>query len=176
MDRTKYLGKDPYLIFPPDQMVDQVDMPFPSGRTSVDWGMSLVWLGDHYLLTADHNTTPGLPTQIWRIIAIQDVPLLKAGQMFAFGTCRDGGEPAPRVLAVVVYDGNQQWFDRIVAAWGYDPAYGEFSPYPTSKLTCYNPRYGLGLDNQRVPSTAPATASATGPVSAPAAASHTPPH
>ncbi|HLW74993.1 MAG TPA: hypothetical protein VKT74_07990 [Gammaproteobacteria bacterium] len=145
-DGDKYVGKDPYLVFGQQSMVGQMNMPSPSGQPSVDWGMSLVWLGDHYLLSADQNTTPGEATQVWRIVAVQDFPLLKAQQMITFGTCMDDQVPVPRVVAVVQYDPDEQWFDGIVSAWAYDFDKQAFVEYPTAKLVCANPRYGLGLD------------------------------
>ena len=164
-DTGKYVGKDPFIVFQQKFMVDQMTMPSPGGRPSVDWGMTLVWLGDHYLLTADVNTTPGQPTQIWRIEAVQDFPLLKKGQMIAFGTCRDDGLPAPRVVAVVQYDPDKQWMDGIVSAWTYDFHKVAIVDYPAAKLTCLNPRYGLGLDKPAASAStvAPAAASVKAP-------------
>src|SRR5215469_2025991 len=89
-DADKYVGKDPYTVFPQKFMVGQMDMPLPSGRPSVDWGMTLVWLGEHYMLTVDQNTTLSHDPQVWKIVAVRDIPLLKAGQMFALG---GGGGP-----------------------------------------------------------------------------------
>ena len=145
-DADKYIGKDPYITFQQKFMVDQMTMPFPNGRPGVDWGMSLVWLGDHYLLTADENTTPSHDPQIWQIVAIRDIPLLKAGQMFAMGTCIDDQQPAPGVVAVIQYDLSQDWFTDIRGAWKYDFDKQEIVDYPTAKLACQNPRYGLGED------------------------------
>ena len=171
-DTGKYLGKDPYIVFPQKFMVDQMTMPFPSGRPSVDWGMTLVWRGDHYLLTTDINTTPSQATQIWRIVAVQDFPLLKKGQMIAFGTCRDDAIPAPRVVAVVQYDPDKQWMDGIISAWTYDFHKVAIVEYPTTRLTCLNPRYGLGLDKPAASASMAAPAAAT--VRAPAAATKQP--
>lgn len=171
-DTGKYLGKDPYIAFPQRFMVDQMTMPLPSGGQSVDWGMTLVWQGDHYLLTVDANTTPGQASQIWRIEAVQDFPLLKKGQMIAFGTCRDGGVPVPGVVAVLQYDPDKQWMDAIVSAWAYDFQKAAIVDYPAAKLACLNPRYGLGLDKPAAPASSAAPVAATVP--APAAATKQP--
>jgi hypothetical protein len=171
-DTGGYIGKDPFIVFQHKFMVDQMTMPFPSGRPSVDWGMTLVWLGDHYLLTVDENTTPGQASQIWRMVAAQDFPLLKKGQMIAFGTCRDDGAPAPRVVAVVQYAPDKQWLDGIVSAWTYDFHKVAIVDYPTTKLACLNPRFGLGLDKPAAPATSAVPGAAT--VLAPAATTKQP--
>lgn len=160
-DAGKYLGKDPYLVYPPNLLVDQTTMPFPSGRPGVDWGLSLVWLGDHYLLSADLNTTPRQPTQVWRIVAVQNLPLLKSHQMIALGTCRDAGKPMPWVTAVVNYDPSKPWFDDVQSAWIYDFHKVAFTDYPTATLACLNPRYGLGLDKPPASGTGAAPTAAT---------------
>jgi len=145
-DADKYVGKDPYTVFPQKFMVGQMDMPLPSGRPSVDWGMTLVWLGEHYMLTVDQNTTLSHDPQVWKIVAVRDIPLLKAGQMFAMGTCREDGKPVPWVVAVVQYDSTQEAFTDIRGAWIYDFHKGAIVDYPRAKLACLNPRYGLGED------------------------------
>lgn len=171
-DTGKYVGKDPFIVFEQKFIVDQMTMPLPSGRPSVDWGMTLVWRGDHYLLTVDENTTPGKFTQQWRIEAVQDFPLLKKGQMIAFGTCRDDGVPVPRVVAVLQYDPDKQWMDAIVSAWTYDFHKVAIVDYPATKLACLNPRYGLGLDKPAAPASSAAPVAATVP---PPAAATKPP-
>jgi hypothetical protein len=160
-DVEKYLGKDPYLVFPLQQRVDQMTLPDETGKPSVDWGMTLMWMGDHYLLSADRNTTPGAPTQVWRVVALQDIPLLKSGQMIAFGSCRNAGVLVPGVVAVVQYDPDQRWFDRILGAWSYTAGQPAFVDFPSARLSCLNPRYGLGLDTPPASATAPAPAAAT---------------
>ena len=163
-DASVYLGSNPVVVFSQNLMVDQSTMQFDESKPGVDWGMSLVWQGDHYLLTADQNTTPGLLTQTWQVVAVQDIPLLRQGQMIAMGTCRKWGMHLSRVVALVDYRPDQQWFDHFEGAWIYDYRKNDFEPYPTEHLECLNPRYGLGLDNP-VPaaSTAPAAASGTTP-------------
>lgn len=145
-DAGKYLGEDPYRVYPENLLVDQTTMPFPDGRPGVDWGLSLVWFGDHYLLSADENTTPGQATQVWRIVAVQELPLLKARQLIALGTCRDAGKPMPWITAVVDYDPGKPWLDEVHGAWIYDFHKAAFTDYPTVTLACHNPRYDLGLD------------------------------
>ena len=159
----QYLGANPRVAFNSVNLVDQATMQFDESRPGVDWGLSLAWMGDHYLLTADQNTTPGKLTQDWQIVAMQDIPLLRQGEMIALGTCRKWGLRNSRVVAVVKYRGDQQWFDQIQAAWSYDYRKDAFEEYPTENLQCYNPRYGLGLDKPAAPATAAAPAAATKP-------------
>jgi hypothetical protein len=161
-EANQYLGANPSVAFTATNMVDQATMQFDESKPGVDWGMSLVWMGDHYLLTADQNTTPGKPTQNWQIVALQDVPLLRQGEMIALGTCRKWGLPLSRVVAIVRYQGDQPWFSQIQIAWIYDYRKNDFAEYPIEHLECHNPRYGLGLDKP------PASVTAA----APAAASH----
>ena len=146
-------------------MVDQSTMQFDESKPGVDWGMSLVWQGDHYLLTADQNTTPDQPTQKWQIVAVQDIPLLKQGQMIAMGTCERNGKHDSRLVAIVDYDADKQWFDRIEADWAYDYPQDAFISYPTANIQCLNARYGLGLDKLQAPaaSTVVPAAAATHP-------------
>lgn len=143
---SRFIGKNPRLVFGDPYLVDQTTMQFDESKPGVDWGMTLAWQGDHYVITADQNTTPNQPTQVWQIVAVQDIPLLIAGQMLAMGTCMDDGVRNSRVVAIVDYDEDKQWFDHIEGAWAYDYGKDAFEPYPTAKLLCYNPRYGLGLD------------------------------
>ncbi|HSN18603.1 MAG TPA: hypothetical protein VLV87_10390 [Gammaproteobacteria bacterium] len=158
------VGKDPMQAYPPNFMVDQSLMQFDESKPGVDWGLSLVWQGDHYVLSADQNITPNQLTQTWQIVAVQDIPLLKQGQMFAMGTCQHNGHRDSRIVAIVDYDADKQWFDRIEGDWAYDYAKDGFISYPTANIRCLNPRYGLGLDNP-VPlpaaSTVPAANAAT---------------
>lgn len=167
---NRYVGKDPKQVYGPKFLVDQETMQFDESHPGVDWGMSLVWQGDHYLLSAEQNTTPRQLNQTWQVVAVQDVPLLKAGQMFALGSCMDDGAPNSRVVAVVDYDPDKQWFDRFAAAWAYDYASNAFLPYPTSHLQCFNPRYGLGLD-----APPPATTSTLPAIAPPAPVTLAPP-
>ncbi|MGE5625643.1 MAG: hypothetical protein ACM3ZT_08860 [Bacillota bacterium] len=179
-DADKYIGKDPYIAFPEKYVVDQTTMPFPSGRRGVDWGMSLVWLGDHYLLTVDENTTPNHDPQVWKIVAIHDIPLLKAGQMIAMGSCLDDQKPVPWVVAVVQYDPTQQYFTDIRGAWIYDFHKVDIVDYPGTKLECLNPRYGLGEDQPPavttsvLPAAVPLMSPNPATVTAPAAATKPP--
>lgn len=145
-DAGNYLGKDPSTAFHQPFLLDQMTMPSSGGRPSVDWGMSLVWAGDHYLLSSDENTTPGHDPQLWKIVAVHDIPLLKAGQMFAMGTCIDDQQSVPGVVAVIQYNLSQDWFTDIRGAWIYDFEKQKIVDYPTAKLACKNPRYGLGED------------------------------
>lgn len=158
------IGKNPVQVFRPEFMVDQSTMQFDESKPGVDWGMSLEWQGDHYILSVDQNTTPNQPTQIWQIVAIQDIPLLKQGQMFAMGSCKHNGKHDSRVVAVVDYDVDKQWFDRIEADWVYDYKQDAFISYPTVNIQCFNARYGLDLDKPRpapAASTLPAAAATT---------------
>ena len=163
---SHFIGKNPMQVFGQDFLVDQSTMQFDESKPGVDWGMSLVWQGDHYLLSVDQNLTPNQPTQTWQIVAVQDIPLLKQGQLIAMGTCQHNGHHDSRVVAIVDYDADKQWFDRIEADWAYDYAKDEFISYPTVNIRCLNPRYGLGLDKP-VPaptaSTVPAVPAATRP-------------
>lgn len=152
-----FLGKNPQLVFSQDFLVDQTTMQFDESKPGVDWGMSLAWQGDHYVVTADQNTTPNQPTQTWQIVAVQDIPLLKQGQMFAFGSCRLPRGRISRVVAIVDYDPHEQWFTHVEGAWAYDYPENKFADFPTRNLQCFNPRYGLGLD------TPPAAATAVAP-------------
>jgi hypothetical protein len=160
------IGKNPVQAFKPEFMVDQNTMQFDESKPGVDWGMSLVWQGDHYLLSVDQNTTPDQPTQTWQIVAIQDIPLLKQGQMLAMGSCKHNGRHDSRVVAVVDYDADKQWFDRIEADWAYDYKQDAFISYPTVNIQCFNAHYGLGLDKSRpapAASMLPSPAAATRP-------------
>src|SRR5579859_6000996 len=111
-ETSHFIRRNPQQVYESNFMVGQSTMQFDESKPGVDWGMSLVWQGDHYLVSADQNTTPGQPTQTWQIVAVQDIPLLKRGQMIALGTCRDDGRPDSRVVAVVDYDASKRWFDR----------------------------------------------------------------
>jgi len=163
---SHFIGKNPVQVYESDFVVDQGTMQFDESKPGVDWGMSLVWQGDHYLLSADQNTTPNQPTQTWQIVAVQDIPLLKQGQMFAVGSCKHNGRHDSRVVAVVDYDADKQWFDRIEADWAYDYKQDAFISYPTVNIQCFNARYGLGLDKPTPAPTAatvPAAAATTRP-------------
>ena len=153
-----YLGQDPANVFNPKLMVDQSLMQEDEAHPTADWGLSLLWQGDHYMITADQNMTPGLLTQHWRIRAVQDIPLLRAGQIMALATCQDAGRPVSRVVAILRYDPAKQWLDDVVGAWGYDFKQSAFAEYPAAQLRCPNPRYGLGLDAAPAARTAAAPA------------------
>lgn len=143
---NQFIGRDPRLAYRPEYMVDQDTMQFDESSPSVDWGMSLVWLGDHYMVSADQNTTPNQLTQVWKIVAVQDIPLLRKDQMIVMGDCLDDQVPNSRVVAVVDYQPDQIWFDHFEGAWAYDYAQDKFLSYPTEHLLCFNPRMGLALD------------------------------
>lgn len=160
-EANQYLGANPRVAFDELNRVDQTTMQFDESKPGVDWGLSLVWMGDHYLLTADQNTTPGKLTQSWQIVALQDVPLLRQGEMIALGTCRKWGLPLSRVTAIVKYQADQPWFTQIQEAWSYDYRKNGFEEYPLEHLECRNPRYGLGLDKPPVSATTAAPAAAT---------------
>ena len=163
---SHFIGKNPFQVYGAGFLVQQSTMQFDESKPGVDWGMSLVWQGDHYLLSADQNTTPKQLTQTWQIVAIQDIPLLKKGQMIAMGSCKRNGKPDSRVVAIVDYDSAKQWFDRIEADWAYDYRQDAFISYSTANIQCLNPRYGLGLDKPKplpVASTVPTAAAATRP-------------
>lgn len=158
-DTSRYLGKDPYIVFPGERVVDQSLMQLDDAHPNADWGLSLVWEGDHYLVTADQNATPGGLRQSWRVRAVQRIPLLKYNQMLAMGSCRDGGGDLSRVVAVVVYDHAKPWFDDIVSAWAFDPAQLAFVDYPVQGLKCANRLYGTDLSPPPPLFLAPAPAS-----------------
>ena len=168
-DVSQYVGKDPYIVFPTDQVVDQSLMQPDESHPGADWGLSLVWEGDHYLLTADQNVTPGGLQQSWRVRAVQRIPLLKYNQILAMGTCKDGSGSLSRVVAVVNYDHTKQWFDDIDSAWAFDPAQGAFVDYPLQGLKCENRLYGTDLSPPPplflapATNTAPAAATAQAP-------------
>lgn len=144
-DVSRYVGKGPYVVFPSAQRVDQSLMQLEPAHPGAEWGLSLVWEGGYYLLTADQNIAPGNPVQSWRVRAVQRIGLLKYDQMFAMGDCKDSTGPLSRVVAVVEYDHRKPWFDDIVAAWSYDPARVAFVSYPTQGLRCQNRLYGTDL-------------------------------
>ena len=158
-----FVGGNPMIVFAPSFMVDQATMQFDESKPGVDWGMSLVWQGDHYIISADQNTTPGKLTQTWQVVAIQKIPLLQKGQMIAFGTCRVSGKPDSRVVAVVDYRSDERWLDHFESAWAYDYSKDAFEPVPTDHLQCLNWRYGLGIDNAPAAGTAPAAATHAAP-------------
>jgi hypothetical protein len=155
-EEGQFVGGNPMIVYDPGYLVDQATMQFDESKPGVDWGLSLVWQGDHYIISADQNTTPGKPTQIWQVVAIKQIPLLKQGQMLALGTCRVSGKPDSRVVAIVDYRSDQQWFDQFEGAWAYDYPKNAFEAVPTDTLRCLNPRYGLGLDKPPAAVTAPA--------------------
>ncbi len=159
-DVGRYMGKDPYIVFPADQVVDQSLMQLDEARPDADWGLSLIWEGDHYLLTADQNVTPGGLQQSWRVRAIQSIPLLKYNQMFAMGSCNTGGAALSRVVAVVNYDHSKRWFDDVVSAWVFDPAQFAFIEFPAQDLKCENRLYGTDLSPPPPVFLAPATTAA----------------
>jgi hypothetical protein len=158
-----FVGGNPMIVFEPEFVVDQATMQFDESKPGVDWGMSLVWQGDHYIVSADQNTTPGKLTQTWQVVAIQEIPLLKKGQMIAFGTCHLDGKPDSRVVAIVDYMSDEQWLDHFEAAWAYDYSKDAFEPVPTDTLQCRNWRYGLGLDKPPAAATTPAAATHIAP-------------
>lgn len=162
-DVSQYMGKDPYTVFPADQVVDQSLMQPDESHPGADWGLSLVWEGDHYLLTADQNVTPGGLQQSWRVRAVQRIPLLKYNQMLAMGTCKDAGGRLSRVVAVVNYDHSKQWFDDIDSAWAFDPTRAAFIEYPLQGLQCENRLYGTDLSPPPPLFLAPAAATAQAP-------------
>ena len=162
-EANQYLGANPRIAFSGLVMVDQTTMQFDESKPGVDWGMSLIWQGDHYLLTADQNTTPGKATQSWQIVALRDIPLLRQGEMIALGTCRKWGMHLSRVTAIVKYQADQPWITQIQDAWIYDYRKNDFEEYPIEHLECYNPRYGLGLDKPATSATAVAPAAASKP-------------
>lgn len=168
---NQYVGKDPYIVFPVVQVVDQSLMQLDESHPNADWGLTLVWEGDQYLLTADQNVTPRGLQQSWRVRAVQRIPLLKYNQMLAMGTCKDGGGRLSRVVAVVDYDHTKQWFDDIDSAWAFDPATAAFIEYPLQGLQCENRLYGTDLSPPPPLFLAPAPATVTAPVvvTAPAA-------
>lgn len=154
-DVDQYVGKDPYTTFPVGEVVDQSLMQLNDAHPDADWGLSLVWMGDHYLLTADENVIPGGLSQSWRVRAVQRIPLLKYGEMFALGSCETGGKALSRVVAVVRYDHTEQWFDQITSAWVYRAGMNAFLAYPTQELRCRNPLYGTDLTPAAPPFAAP---------------------
>ena len=133
------------MAFPASQVVDQSLMQLDPAHPNTDWGLSLVWEGGYYLLTADQNLTPAALRQTWRVRAVQRLPLLKYNQMLAMGDCMDATGPLPRVVAVVNYDHRQARFDDIVEAWAFDPDRIAFADYPTRGLRCENRLYGTDL-------------------------------
>ncbi|HEY3859776.1 MAG TPA: hypothetical protein VGM47_09240 [Gammaproteobacteria bacterium] len=165
-----YIGLNPLIVYPQQLMVDQTTMQFDESKPGVDWGMSLVWQGDHYIISAEQNVTPpGKLAQVWQIVAVQDIPLLRQGQIISFGTCRIWGMHNSRVVAISDYDADQQWFDHFEGAWAYDYRQKDFESVPTEHLQCFNARYGLGLDKPPVSATAasPAPAAVTHPAAHP---------
>lgn len=155
-DVSRYVGKDPYIAFPASQVVDQSLMQLDPAHPNADWGLSLVWEGGYYLLTADQNITPGALRQSWRVRAAQRLPLLKYGQMLAMGDCVDATGTLSRVVAVVSYDHRKRWFDDVVTAWAFDPAQLAFVAYPVDGLRCENRLYGTDLSPPPSPFKAPA--------------------
>lgn len=167
-DLSRYLGQDPHLVFPANQLLDQSLMQLDDSHPNADWGLSLIWEGDQYLVTADQNVTPGGLTQSWRVRALQRIALLEYDQMFALGTCRrDGGPLLSRVVAVVNYDPTKRWFDDIREAWAFDPAQLAFVRYPTGGLQCANRLYGTDLTPPRPFNFAPARHAAPAAVTVP---------
>ncbi|HEX4300410.1 MAG TPA: hypothetical protein VH327_06020 [Gammaproteobacteria bacterium] len=164
-EQGQFVGGNPMIVFDPSFVVDQATMQFDESKPGVDWGISLVWQGDHYIISADQNITPGKLTQTWQVVAVQDIPLLKQGQIIALGTCRVSGKPDSRVVAIVDYHGDERWFDHFEGAWAYDYPKDAFEPIPTDTLQCLNPRYGLGLDKPPAATTAvPTAATHTAPL------------
>lgn len=141
----QYVGQDPAVAFDKTQVIDQAPMQVDEDHPTADWGLTLVWEGDHYLVSADRNVTPGGLTQVFQVRAVTDIPMLKRGQMVALGTCRESGRPISRVTAVVQYDPAQEWFTNIPAAWAYDPKQDGFVSYPTQDLQCKNQLFGVDL-------------------------------
>ena len=141
-DVSQFVGRNPKQVYPSRFLVDQTVMQSDESKPSVDWGLSLVWQGDHYLLSADQNTTPNQPAQIWQIVAVQDIPLLRKGQMLALGTCNHNGHHDSRVVAIVDYDASKQWYDHVLWDWAYDFEKKEFISYPTVNIQCLNTLYG----------------------------------
>ncbi len=133
------------MVFPAFQLVDQALIQVDSTHPNADWGFSLVWEGDHYLLSADRNVTPGGLIQSWRVQAVQRIPLLLYDQILVMGICKEHGGFMSRVVAVVNYDHTKEWFDSIPAAWAYDPAHNVFVEYPTQDMRCLNRLYGTDL-------------------------------
>ncbi|HSC48216.1 MAG TPA: hypothetical protein VLG68_09025 [Gammaproteobacteria bacterium] len=157
-----YIGQNPVLVFTGKQLLDQTPMQLDEDHPNADWGLALVWFGDHFLLSADRNVTPGLLTQSFQVQAIADIPLLKRGQMIALGSCRENGRPISRVTAVVQYDHTQEWFTDIVAAWAYDPSQNIFIEYPTQNLRCLNRLFGVDLTPPPVSALLPSAAAPPG--------------
>jgi len=153
-----YIGQNPVLVFPVKQVLDQAPMQLDEDHPSADWGLTLVWEGDHFLLSADRNVTPGRLTQSFEVQAVTDIPLLKRGQMLALGSCRENGRPISRVAAALQYDHTQEWFTDIVAAWAYDPAQDGFVEYPTQNLQCQNRLFGVDLTPPPVSALLPSAA------------------
>lgn len=165
-DVSQYVGKDPYIVFPAIQIVDQTLIQVDAAHPAADWGFSVVWEGDHYLLTADQNITPGGLTQSWRVRAVQRIPLLLYNQMLAMGTCKISGGLLSRVVAVVNYDHTKQWFDDVAAAWAFDPVAVTFAEYPTQGMRCLNRLYGTDLTPPAPIFLAPASTTAPAAVTA----------
>lgn len=120
-------------------------MQLDPAHPRADWGLSLVWEGGYYLLTADEDVSHGALRQSWRVRAVQRLPLLRYNQMFAMGDCADSSGSLPRVVAVVNYDHSKRWFHDVISAWIFDPDRLAFVAYTANGLKCENHLYGINL-------------------------------
>ncbi len=79
---------------------------------------------------------------IWKVLDVMAAPTYGKDQTLVIGFCKINDKSDPEVLAVVEYEQDKKYFNKIIKAWRANRTKGKFESITTKGVSCWNESYG----------------------------------
>ena len=113
--------------------------PFNNTVYSVAWMSSecsqMLWLE-----SSSSRNVKGQP--IWKVLDVMAAPNYGKDETLVIGFCKIDDKSDPEVLAVVKYEQDKEYFNKIIKAWRANRTKGKFESITTKGISCLNESYG----------------------------------
>jgi len=98
-------------------------------------GSQMLWLE-----SSSSRNEKGQP--IWKVLDVIAAPTYGKDQTLVIGFCKIDDRSDPEVLAVVKYERDKKYFNKIIKAWRANRTKAKFEPITPKGISCLNESYG----------------------------------
>jgi hypothetical protein len=138
---SKYIGQTHPLL--KDGLREESGNMIGDPSNSTVYSVNLISSADSQMLWLESSSSRNNKGQsIWRVLDVIAAPNYGKGQSLVIGFCKIDDRSDPEVLAVVDYQQDKEYFNKIIKAWRANRTKGKFESITTKGVSCLNESYG----------------------------------
>jgi hypothetical protein len=107
------------------------------------YSVALISSGDLQMLWLESSSSRNNKGQaIWKVFDVIAAPTYGKDQTLVIGFCKIDDKSDPEVIAVVNYEQDKKYFNKIIKAWRANRTKGKFESITPKGVSCWNESYG----------------------------------